>query len=389
MSTDMVAKPVIMYLGSATTGINYLIANGGTPADNGDIHIVVYRVTVNGTNGDVESWYSGLKLPDRVSSSADSGSIGQAIGLLSTGNFDANGAQFLELGCAYETTSSIQTYTDQNVEDLIQYLCARYKVDYMPENTPITIGCWSRQTSSNAVTDTCLWHDPSTMSPTSWALHPNVAQYHTTPANFAMSPPTGAVEMEKRTSTLGKPSLRSTEGMNQHMESDTAYTSTETTDFPADTLGMSTFIVCNISSSTVAASGARCGNTISQLRRLSTTTIQNYGGSSSVNWGTSTDKWIIMGNSFAYDDDGTGAEGYPGSTDADPACYFYLNDETMVVLNTAVNTSFNVENWVNWDIGDGVANVSEIVTFKHPMTIEEINELKKYFQYKYNHLFDT
>jgi len=248
----------------------------------------------------------------------------------------------------------------------------------------------SRSTSTIAQTDTCLWHEPSTMTPTAWDLHPKCAAYHTTPANFAISPPTGAVPLEKRTGTLGKPTFRSTEGMTQFMESDNSYTSTETTDFPADTLGMSTFGVMRLDPATVAASGARTGNGICHVRFSGTsdTTLQVLASNVSKNWPHAND-WIIIGNSYAYDDDGTGSLGYPGSTDGDPGAYYYCNDETVLTAATPAATSYTVENWVNWDISDGVAHISEIVTFKHPLTIEEINELKKYFQYKYNYLFDT
>lgn len=394
MSSDMVAKPAISYLGSATSGINYLIANGGPPADNGDIHIFVWRVTINGTNGDVESWYSGLKLPDRVSSSVDAGSMGQAIGLLATGNFDANGAQFLEMGCAYSTTATIQKYTDAHVESLIRYLCDRYDVSYMPENAPITIGCWSRQTASNALTDCCLWYDPSTIGASRWALHPNVAQYHTTPANFDLV--TGAeataVPLTLSSGVNGFESVSSDETTtaNQHMESANSYSSTETTDFPADTDGMSTFVLMNIDSATTSSSGARTGNQIVQCRPLGTsdTTLQHLASNASKNHANSLDKWLIVGASYAYDDDGTGVEGYPGSTDGGPGAYYYANDDAMQSAAAPAAASFAIETWINWDVADGVANAQEFITYKHPLTIEEINELRKYFIHKYNNNFD-
>ena len=389
MSSDMVAKPAISYAGTLTTGISYSIANAGPPADNGDIHIFVWRMVDTGTDATVESWYAGLKVPDRVSTSVDTSSIGQAIGILSTGNFDANGAQFLEMGTAYSTTATIQEYTDAHVEQLIRYLCDRYNVDYMPATTPITIGCWSRQTVSNALTDCCLWHDPSTIGAGRWPLHPDVAQYHTTPANFDME--TGAdatsVAMTLSSGELGFQTVSADENViaHQHMEAANAYDSTETTDFPADTLGMSHFLV--MYSDSAGAGSARCGSVVTQVR-TSASALLVYGGSTPKTWTAATDKWVLIGNSYAYDDDGTGAEGYPGSTDADPSCYFYLNDETMVNVDTSSSTNFNVECWVNWDISDGVVKCSEQVVFKHPMTIEEIDELRKYFIYKYRRNFD-
>jgi len=153
---------------------------------------------------------------------------------------------------------------------------------------------------------------------------------------------------------------------------------------------MSTFGVMRLDPATVAASGARTGNGICHVRFSGTsdTTLQVLASNVSKNWAKAND-WIIIGNSYAYDDDGTGTEGYPGATDGGPGAYYYCNDETVLTAATPAATSYTVENWVNWDVSDGVAHMSEIVVFKHPLTIEEINELKKYFQYKYNYLFDT
>jgi hypothetical protein len=393
MATDMVAKPAISYVGSLSAGwaMNYGIANAGPPADNGDIHIYVWRLTDTGAIAGVESWYAGLKLPDRSSSTAD-GDPRLAIGALATTNFDAEGAQMLEMGIAASLTATVQEYTDAHVEQLIRYLCDRYNVDYMPATTPITIGCWSRQTTSNALTDCCLWHDPSTIGAGRWPLHPDVAQYHTTPANFDME--TGAdatsVAMTLSSGELGFQTVSADENViaHQHMEAANAYVSTETTDYPADTLGMSTFVLCKIDSATTTGSGARCGTAIAQLRNLSTTTVQVYGGAMPITFTSSTDKWAIVGTSYAYDDDGTGGEGYPGSVVGNPGCYYYLNDAPMQSDSDFSDGSFSVENWVNWDIADGVVSALEFITYKHPMTIEEIDELRKYFIYKYRRNFD-
>lgn len=387
-ATDMVAKPFVNYVGTVTApGINYTIADAGLPADDGRIHVSVWRVTDTGANADVESWYAGLKLPTRDSSTADSDPRA-AIGALGTSNFDAEGAQFLEQGIALSTTATIQTYTDGQVESLIRYLCDRYDVPFMPPNAPITIGCWSRQTASNALTDCCLWHDPSTIGAQDWPLHPNVAQYHTTPTNFTLQ--TGAVSTAIPMNLHTDPTIKSVVvscdervSTDRHQESPNSYVSTETTDFPADTLGMSHYLVVYIDSETSTASGARCGSTVAQLRNVSGTQVQIYGGSSASGYTPGTDEWVIIGAAFAYDDDSTGAEGYPGSTDGDPACYFYKNDEGFKVLDTASNSSFNVQVWNNWDIADGVCSVAEHFVYKHPLTIEELTELRKYVLHKY------
>jgi hypothetical protein len=386
-ATDQMPKPLVSYVGSVTAGTNYLVADAGKPADDGRIHVMAWRIIDLGTTAEIESWYCGLRLPNRTSSSAD-GDPRAAVGALSTSNFDAEGAQFLEMGVAASTTATEQVYTDGQVESLLRYLCDRYDVDYMPENAPITIGVWDRQTSSLSQGDLCLWFDPSTIGAQDWELHPDVAALHTTPANFTLE--TGAaanaVPMTIKTdATIKAQVIESDETVttDQHQESANVYTSTETTDFPADTDGMSHYLVCYIDSATTTGSGARCGSAITQLRNLSTTTIQNYGGSTALNWATSTDKWIIIGNSYAYDDDGTGTEGYPGATDTDPACYFYLNDDTMKTLDTSTSGSFSVEVWNNWDIADGVCKVVEHFVYKHPLTIDEINELRKYVLYKY------
>jgi hypothetical protein len=189
-SADMVGKPAVSYCSGTTSPVKELIADAGTPADDGKIHIFVWRVTDTGTDALVESWYSGLKLPDRTSTDADADPI-MSVGATSASNYDAEGAQMLELGMAASTTATIQEYSDAQVQSVIRYLCDRYDVDYMPEHAPLTIGAWSRQTTTLSQTDCCLWYDPSTIGAKNWALHPECAQYHTTPTNFTLQ--TGAI----------------------------------------------------------------------------------------------------------------------------------------------------------------------------------------------------
>jgi hypothetical protein len=391
-SADMVGKPAVSYCSGTTSPVKELIADAGTPADDGKIHIFVWRVTDTGTDALVESWYSGLKLPDRTSTTADGDPI-MSVGATSASNYDAEGAQMLELGMAASTTATIQEYSDAQVQSVIRYLCDRYDVDYMPEHAPLTIGAWSRQTTTLSQTDCCLWYDPSTIGAKNWALHPECAQYHTTPTNFTLQ--TGAIStavpLTLESGVNGHECVAFDENttVDQHMESANTYSSTETTDFPADTDGMSTFLVMYIDSGTITANGARCGNAIADVRNPSTTNVEVYGGSTSTTHATSTDKWILVGTSYAYDDDGTGTGGfYPGASDLDPACYHYLNNLTPVALDTPTNTSFTVENWVNYDAADGEGKVAEIIVFKHPLDEHEVHQLQRYAQAKYQHDFE-
>lgn len=392
---DMVDEPAVSYMGNPSgSGRDFSIASGGPQADDGRIHIFVWRTTSNGASDiDVESWYAGLKLPDRNSTSAlyNSGKP-LVVGALANSSYDAEAGDMLEMGAAHATTTSVQTYSDATVEDLIQYLCNRYDVDYMPAETPVTIGCWSRQTSVLSQTDCCLWYEPGNMTPSGWALHPTCAAFHTTPDNFILEPGAiaGAEEMELNT-RIGHTALESVEAMEHHMEAATSYSSTETTDFPADTLGMSTFMVCQLHTegSTVYGGGA-IGNQPCQLRFSGSVAsdLIAYGGETGAVHSNHVDHPVICGASYAYNDDGTGTLGYPGSTNGSPGCYFYINDDTMISLDTATSTSMSVYSFVNWDGLDGHVDCSEIVTFKHPLTIEEVTELKKYFRFKYDHAFD-
>ena len=251
-----------------------------------------------------------------------------------------------------------------------------------------------RQTSALSQTDCCLWHDPSTLGAEHWPLHPNVAQYHTTPLNFEMVPgaETTAVGMSLVSGALGHTAVQADETVtaNQHMEMSNSYSTTETTDFPADTDGMSSFQVWYLDSATTTSNGACCGNNISYGRTSGTsnTDIQHYSSDKVVTHTGQQDNWLAMGASYAYDDDATGSQGYPGSTDGTPAVYFYCNDDTMQAVDDSAATSFGVQNFVNWDAADGSCQMLEQVVFKHPLTIEETTELKKYFQFKYGDAFD-
>jgi hypothetical protein len=205
----------------------------------------VWRITDTGTDAAVESWYAGLKLPDRVSTTADSDPL-LSIGATAISNFDAEGAQMLEIGVCGPTTASIQTYSDQNVEDLIQYLCQRYDVDYISETTPLTVGCWQRQTSTNSQTDLALWFrsadivDGGTRLPlASWC-----ADLHTTPADFdAISAEVSNNPPELVTDIEGRLGLSYDATNNEALIMDNTYNMAETTDFPATTDGASWWVI--------------------------------------------------------------------------------------------------------------------------------------------------
>jgi hypothetical protein len=241
-STDQIVKPATSYVGGTTaaTGITYTVANAGPPADNGDIHIFVWRVEDTGTEAIVDSWYAGLKLPTRVSTIADGTVMTAGIGALSTSNFDAHGAQMLEIGSCFSTTSTIQTYTDQDVEDLIKYLCQRYHVDYISESTPLTVGCWGRQTASLSQTDCALWFRSADIvdGGNKLPLAPWCADLHTTPANFdAISAEASTNPPEVVSGIEGRLGLSYDATNNEALVMDNTYSMAETTDFPATTDG--------------------------------------------------------------------------------------------------------------------------------------------------------
>lgn len=349
--------------------------------------IVIKRTTINASDSDHEGWHRGNKIGIKLAGTTPGTNARMAIGASTTPS--AYGSAYVyEMGA---TKVSGGGTTEEQILELARWLCDKYGLSYMPETTPADIGL-VRSTATVAQTDTCLWFRSDVgLNENAWSLHPLCARHHTDPDDFRAE----QVARRPSTSTVnGVKVARSqdTTASASSYQSANTYASTEATDFPADTDGVSTFYVAKLDSRTTTASGASIGSASCQCRQsgVSDITVQTLSSNSSANWGYRMDDFMPVGAVYHYDSDGSGGIGEAGTPDATPYIWRFSGDAVPLEANAGAAASFNMQMFMGAGGAgtlQGHVDCPEFVAFKHPLKEYEVNNLYRYFYDRYPTLF--
>jgi hypothetical protein len=352
---------------------------------NKGIYIAIIRSVLSGTDCDVDTWFGGLKAGWEWQNSLYlDGNGAVTVGALAAGTQNSDG-YLHEMGCLESNTVS---FTDADIHKFAKFLTEKYDEPYMSDTTPLDMGLHARSSGSLAQTDCCLWYrSDKNMGEAYWGLHPDCAALHTSPEDFRLEMYSGT--STATTSVEGGRKVTTTDEVD-HWNYANTYNFAETTDFPADTDGVTTLGMYYHDSATVTSNGARAGTPVGYMRfnGTSNTDFRHYTSNAFTVQAGYADQWTFQGAVYRYDSDGSGAIGEPGTPDGDPFSWLVLNDDAYDTHNATASTSWATGFFVGGAVGTnlGIARAREMFAWKHPLVEREIANIKRYLNWRYRDL---
>jgi hypothetical protein len=349
----------------------------GYLAGKGNRHVVVFRTAVNGANAEVDTFYGGVELPRRVSTTLDGTLNVQTVCCNPFAGTPSNGAVF-EFGVSGRSTTP---YTDTEVHNMIRHLCEKYDVPYMSDTTPLDIAYHNNTTAFNYDMDMPCWYRSDTrFNEDYWGLHPAViggpgnASTYDQPMTSAAGRGPLVIDTANSRKRASNPSATVDGGL----VTPAVYNWNESTIFPAAT-GMSLFSIAELNdAATPVSSGYACDILGIQLRRRAAFDQWQVrvAGKAMDTVNTYENKTCFVAGTYDFTE--TTARGYVDDDTNSES----LSDATATVTSYS-NVDFAALTSVSaQQLQD--ARTYEFGAYKHKLSDRELDNLRRYANYRYN-----